>query len=133
LTPAGALQDAVFLDSLHGWVVSKAGIVQRLRGNPLLSAGGSGAVPSAMRLDPAWPNPVAGNVVMLPFALSRAEVATLRVFNSTGREVATPLRGTAAAGEHAVRFDTDGLPGGVYFYSLETATTIRTRRFILLR
>lgn len=133
LMAAGVLQDAVFIDSLTGWVVSKSGIVQRLRGNPLLSTGGADAAPSAMRLDPAWPNPVADNVVMLPFVLSHTEAATLRVFNSAGKEVAVPLRGSVAAGEHAVRFDTDGLPGGVYFYSLETATTVRTRRFILLR
>lgn len=133
LSPAGALQDAVFLDSLTGWVVSKAGIVQRLRGNPLLSAGGADAAPSAMRLDPAWPNPVTDNVVMLPFVLSRAAVATLRVFNSAGRDIAVPLWGEVAAGEHVLPYDTTLLPDGVYFYSLETETSTMMGRFIVLR
>ncbi|MBE0643523.1 MAG: T9SS type A sorting domain-containing protein [Bacteroidetes bacterium] len=133
LSPCGSVQDAVFIDTLTGWIVSKAGIVQRLRGNPLLSTAGTAKLPDGMRLEAAWPNPVAVSVVMLPFALAHSETVTLRIFNSAGREIAVPLRGTVSAGEHAVAFDAADLPDGVYFYTLQSGTQLQSRRFIRMR
>ncbi|MFZ1729198.1 MAG: T9SS type A sorting domain-containing protein [Bacteroidota bacterium] len=130
LTPAGSLQDAVFADSLNGWVVSKAGIVQRLRANPLLSAGQIPVLPDGMRLDAAWPNPATASVVMLPFALSRSGMATIRVYNSAGVEIGVPFNGAISPGEHAVAFETAALPDGVYFYTLQTEAGIQSRRFV---
>ena len=133
LAAAGALQDAVVLDVAFGWVVSKSGIVQRLRTNPLLAVSPSAALPADAALGEPWPNPATSGIVMLPFTLPRETMVTLRVHNSAGMEIAMPLRARSEAGEHAVAFDTAGLPDGVYFYSLTTETIQQTRRFIVLR
>ncbi len=132
LAPSGSVQDAVFADTLTGWVVSKSGIVQALRGNPLLAVSVPGSLPQSMLLQAAWPNPAA-SIVMLPFTLSRRETVMLRVYNSAGIEIAVPLHGTVSAGEHAVAFDTSQLPGGVYFYTLQSGTETLSRRFIRMR
>ncbi|MBR9976346.1 MAG: T9SS type A sorting domain-containing protein, partial [Bacteroidetes bacterium] len=134
LAPAGALKDAVFLDSLTGWAVSASGIVQRLRSNPLLAAlSPAAALPADAVLDEAWPNPVRGGLVMLPFTLPGETNATLRVSNSAGVEIAVPYRARASAGTQSVPFDVSTLPAGVYFFSLETETSTQIKRFILLR
>lgn len=139
LAPAGAMKDAVFLDSLTGWAVSASGIVQRLRINPLLSASSPAAgLPASAELEEAWPNPVSGGLpggglVMLPFTLPGEADVTLRVHNSAGMEIAVPFRGRTPAGRRVVPFDAAELPTGIYFFSLETATSVQTRRFILLR
>ncbi|MBR9978262.1 MAG: hypothetical protein KFH87_09255 [Bacteroidetes bacterium] len=133
LAPAGAMQGAVFADSITGWAVSKSGIVQQLRANPLLSASRVSDLPESMRLDPAWPNPVTDGVVMLPFALARSETIVLRVFNSAGVEIATPVNGVVSAGEHAIAFDTAALSAGVYYYTLRTGTKMAGKRFIRMR
>jgi hypothetical protein len=117
---------------LNGWVVSKAGIVQRLRVNPLLSVAQSPVLPEGMRLDAAWPNPASGAVVMLPFVLSRSGTVTLSVHNSAGVEIAVPFSGEISAGEHAVAFDTVPLPNGVYFFTLQAGTRTQSQRFIRL-
>jgi photosystem II stability/assembly factor-like uncharacterized protein len=133
LSPSGSVQDAVFADTLTGWVVSKSGIVQRLRVNPLLAVQNAPPYPEDMRLDPAWPNPATGTAVMLPFTLARREAVMLQVCNSAGIEIAAPLHRTFGAGGHTVALDIAQLPPGVYFYSLQAGTNTRSRRFIILR
>ncbi|MBK6507183.1 MAG: T9SS type A sorting domain-containing protein [Ignavibacteria bacterium] len=42
----------------------------------------------------------------------------LKVYDITGREVATLVNDIMPAGKHAVEFNANGLSSGIYFYSL---------------
>jgi len=91
----------------------------------------------ALRLGAPRPNPTAGEA-SIAFALPRAGDVRLRVFDVRGRCVRTLVDGQAAAGEAVAIWrgrDDRGrtLPDGVYFYRLEHAGQILTRKLLLVR
>lgn len=58
---------------------------------------------------------------------------TVRSDTSLGQQVAVLVEGEHAAGFHEVRFDAEGLAGGIYFYTLRTGSFTATRKLILLK
>ncbi|MBL0062188.1 MAG: T9SS type A sorting domain-containing protein [bacterium] len=70
---------------------------------------------------------------MIEFALPTAGQAILKVFDITGREVATLVDEQLTAGNHRAQFDGSRLASGVYFCSLRTASQSLTRKMVLLK
>ncbi len=68
----------------------------------------------------SWTQPVSGQI-------------RLSVYNLLGQNMATLVDGLRPAGEHEVRLDASGWPGGMYVYVLETGTHTLTRRMVLLK
>ena len=87
---------------------------------------------SALRLEPAVPNPFSG-VTTLTYWLASPEAARLDVLDVTGRRVATLASGPQGAGTHAVRFDASGLSSGVYLVRLQAGGGVQVRRVLLTR
>jgi uncharacterized repeat protein (TIGR01451 family) len=80
----------------------------------------------------AYPSPFAGAAT---FALSLPEQSDVRlvVYDVLGRTVGTVVQEPFAAGEHEVTWDARGLPGGVYFYRLDTTEGARTGSLVKVR
>lgn len=79
------------------------------------------------------PNPVS-NVASLSFAVKEPAEARVTVYNILGQLVRTLYRGIPTAGrKHRVRFDTKGLPNGMYFVRLEVGGQTRTERVTVVR
>jgi glucose/arabinose dehydrogenase len=57
----------------------------------------------------------------------------LAVYDILGREVAVLVNERQAPGSYSVRFDADGLASGVYFYRIESAGFVQTRKMIIAR
>ncbi len=57
----------------------------------------------------------------------------LTVYNSLGQKIATLVNKQQAAGEYSVRFNAKNLPSGVYYYKLQSANFVQTRKMILLK
>ena len=89
------------------------------------------AAPAALL---AWsqPNPFARSTTVR-FRLPAAGPVRLDVFDLTGRRVARLLDGARPAGEHAVAWEPDGAPAGVYHVRLESAGRTATARCVKLR
>ena len=90
-----------------------------------------------LRLGSNVPNPFAPATV-IPFDLAVAGHVTLRIYDVTGRCVATLLDGQLAAGQHAWRWDGReaggaAAPAGVYFYRLTAGSQEDTRKMSLIR
>ncbi len=100
----------------------------------LTGVGEPGAsVPSANRLLQNYPNPF-NPATIIRYALRSAEHVTLRVFDVSGRTVATLVNGPVEAGEHALTFDGTGLASGLYLYRLEVGGIPPvTRKMVLMR
>lgn len=95
------------------------------------------ALPDRLTLAPAYPNPFRG-ATTIPFALPRAGVVRVDVFDVTGRRVRRVLEGRMDAGSHALDWngrDSRGAAAaaGVYFIRLELEGERRTDRIIRLR
>ena len=62
-----------------------------------------------------FPNPVSGRTE-IRFSISDQEFVSLKIYSSTGIEIASLLSGRIqSAGEHAIAFEARGLSDGVYF------------------
>ncbi len=88
--------------------------------------------PASFQLKQNFPNPF-NPATIIHFSLSHAELVTLKVFDTFGREVATLIDGKVAAGSHQVVFDAATRPSGVYFYRLTASAFSQTRKMVLLR
>ncbi len=97
----------------------------------------SPALPRALSLHPSAPNPAPG-YALIAFDLPARARATLRVYDASGRRVATIVDETLAPGRHAFHWagtDASGrrLPSGVYFYELRSGNATETRKLVLVR
>ena len=96
------------------------------------SNGEFGETPEAIELLQNYPNPFRATTE-ISFTQLRAGDARLEVYDVQGRIVATLLNRNLPAGRHAVRFQADRLPGGVYFYRLSTTGEQLIRSMTLLQ
>jgi photosystem II stability/assembly factor-like uncharacterized protein len=98
--------------------------------------GGAGAPSAAgLRMLTAAPNPFR-DATSLRFALAGARPVTIKLYDVTGRAVATLLAGEPrAAGEHAVRVDARslGLATGVYVARIEAGGEVASAELVLAR
>ena len=70
---------------------------------------------------------------MITYTIDQPRSVRLEVFDVLGRRVATLEQGMRSAGLHRVFFDASRLAAGTYFYRLETAAEVRTRRLLIVR
>jgi hypothetical protein len=102
-------------------------------------AGSPGALQSApleFALGAARPNPSRG-VTTIPFALPTRSVASLKVFNASGRLVRTLVARELEAGRHEIEWDRRADSGarvaaGMYFYQLVATGREATRKVVIL-
>ncbi|GEM_PF-4240606 len=92
----------------------------------------SAALPSSFSLQQNYPNPFNPST-HIRFTLARAAFTNLTIYNVLGQRVRTLLNRKLAAGSYDVSFDAHNLPGGIYFYTLQSAQQRTTRKMILLR
>ncbi|MGH7595203.1 MAG: T9SS type A sorting domain-containing protein [bacterium] len=70
---------------------------------------------------------------MISFQLPVTSHVTLKVFDVTGREVATLVDENLAAGNHAATFAPRDLAGGLYFYKITAGNFSQTLKAILMK
>jgi len=83
------------------------------------------------RLHDAWPNPLSrGRSAFIKADITERSKGTLSVFNQRGQNVA---RHELGPGTHQIPFSGDGLPAGVYLYSLQCGAYRETKKLVLLK
>lgn len=87
---------------------------------------------STFKLEQNYPNPFNPETV-ISFSLPKAGLATLKIYDALGREVATLTNHVMAAGEHQIRWHSNGLASGVYFYRLHAGEFAATRKLLILQ
>jgi len=105
--------------------------------NMIIKASASVAAVPIIGTDPILlkqnvPNPFSRSCV-ISFNLQQTGYAKLSVYNIVGQLVATLIDGQTNAGEHKVTFGAENMPAGIYFYQLNTSTTIERKQMILVK
>ena len=90
------------------------------------------AIPDVFTLYPAHPNPFNPNT-KIRFDLAKTGPALLRLFDLSGREIATLVNARLTAGQHEYLWDARNVPSGVYLYRLEALGYSATGRVTLMK
>jgi len=90
------------------------------------------SLPEVVHLDANFPNPF-GQATTIPYTIRAPALVVLEVFDLLGRKVSTLVQGWQGAGTHAVTFDAEGLPEGLYVYRLSAGRWQHQKKMVLLR
>jgi len=92
----------------------------------------NGLLPDNFELVQNYPNPFNPSTT-IEFALPRAGIVSLKVYNVIGQEVASLVDGFKSAGRYSIEFEAGNSPSGVYFYKLVHAEGSETRKMLLVK
>jgi hypothetical protein len=84
------------------------------------------------QLQQNYPNPF-NPTTRISFSLPSKEFVTLKVYDITGREVATLLSDIKEAGNYSLDFDAARLPTGMYFYRIDAGSFSQIRKMMLVK
>jgi hypothetical protein len=90
------------------------------------------ALPTEYSLSQNYPNPFNPSTTF-SFSLPSRSFVSLKVFDVTGRDVATIVSENLNAGKYTRQWNAGTMTGGVYFYRLQAGTFTATRSLILLK
>ncbi len=88
--------------------------------------------PSDFTLLQNYPNPF-NPATVIGYRLHVNSFVMLKIFDVLGRNVDVLLNERKPAGEYSVSWDAGKFPAGVYFYQLQTESSIQTKQMILLK
>jgi len=89
-------------------------------------------LPSSYVLSDAYPNPF-NPITHIGYSLPQRAYVELTVFDVTGRQVTTLVKGWMDAGSHEATFYAQGLASGVYFYRLTAGDFSSVKKMILMK
>ena len=90
------------------------------------------AIPEDFVLFQNYPNPFNPTTV-INYQLPVSGQVALKVYDVLGREIETLVNERQRAGNYSVTLDAGGLSGGVYYYRLQTAKEMITRKMVLIK
>jgi hypothetical protein len=90
------------------------------------------AVVKNFALSQNYPNPF-NPVTTISYTLERPSVVKIGIYDLRGHEVAILVNSMKPAGTHAVQFDGTDLTNGIYFYRLQAADQVITRKMMLVK
>lgn len=90
------------------------------------------AIPASIELQQNYPNPF-NPATEIKFGLAKQETVKLAVYDVLGKQVAVLAEGSFAPGSYRAEWDAGNFASGVYFYRLESAETVLTRKMILMQ
>lgn len=88
--------------------------------------------PSKYSLSQNYPNPF-NPVTTISYEIPNADFVALKVYDMTGKEVASLVNEKQDAGFYSIRFDASRLSSGVYFYTLKSSDFVSTKKLILVK
>jgi hypothetical protein len=88
--------------------------------------------PTSFALLQNYPNPFNPST-KISFFLDKSGFTTLSVYNMLGQKVSDLLAQEMNSGRHDLNFDASNLSTGVYFYRLESAGQISTKKMMLIK
>ncbi|MBK8551720.1 MAG: T9SS type A sorting domain-containing protein [Ignavibacteria bacterium] len=89
--------------------------------------------PSDFSLAQNYPNPF-NPATVISYQIPGRSLVSLKIFDVLGSEIAEPVNENQSAGKYEVKWNAEGLSGGIYFYSLYIDGKLyQTQKMILLK
>jgi photosystem II stability/assembly factor-like uncharacterized protein len=92
----------------------------------------SNQIPDRYSLKQNYPNPFNPST-KINFDIKNSSFASLKIFDSMGREVETLVNENLSAGSYSVEFNALNITSGIYFYTLSTEGFTETKKMILVK
>jgi PKD repeat protein len=89
-------------------------------------------IPQKYELSQNFPNPF-NPVTKINFAIPKQGLVTLKIYDITGREVATLINEIRNAGFYSADFNGENFASGVYFYKLKVNEFTDVKRMVLVK
>jgi L-ascorbate metabolism protein UlaG (beta-lactamase superfamily) len=100
--------------------------------SPSTNIGNDMDLPLSFKLYQSYPNPFNPNTT-INFSIPTSSFVSLKVFDVSGREVATLVSEQLPVGNHYREWIAADIPSGVYFYRIEAGSFTDTKKFVLLK
>ncbi|NUM72650.1 MAG: T9SS type A sorting domain-containing protein, partial [Ignavibacteriaceae bacterium] len=99
----------------------------------VLGAGNDGDVlPFEFSLEQNYPNPFNPST-MITFALPEESEVQVRLYDVLGQQIKVLCDGVKKAGRHNIVFESDGLSGGVYIYTMNAGNFSSAKKMVFLK
>jgi hypothetical protein len=89
-------------------------------------------VPTSFSLEQNYPNPF-NPTTTISFSLPSKSFVSLKVFDITGREVATIVSEEMSSGTYSRLWNAANVSSGIYFYRIQTGSYTQTKKLVLLK
>ena len=90
------------------------------------------SLPNEYSLSQSYPNPFNPSTT-IEYGLPKAGHIMLEIFDTMGRQVATPINENQDAGYHKVTWNAENLPSGTYFYQIQANGFSQTKKMLLIK
>jgi len=91
-----------------------------------------GETPAGFSLFQNYPNPWNPRTI-IAYEVPQEVHVTLTIYNTLGERIVQPVNERQQAGEYTIEIRSDGLPSGVYYYTLQAGNHTITRNLVLMR
>jgi hypothetical protein len=88
--------------------------------------------PETLILEQNYPNPF-NSETRISFYIPSQSFVILKIFDFTGREIASLVSNELSKGYHIQKWNATGYSSGVYFYRLQAGGSTKTGKLILLK
>jgi len=92
----------------------------------------SSIIPNDFKLYQNYPNPFNPSTV-IKYEVSHGSNVLLKVYDSSGKEIATLVNARKGTGVYEIKMDGEKLSGGIYFYKLDTENFSETKVMVLIK
>jgi hypothetical protein len=89
-------------------------------------------IPEAYSLSQNYPNPFNPST-SISFTLTKSTFVTLKIYNVLGNEITTMVNQNMLSGKHEIKFNANGLPSGVYLYTITAGDFVDTKKMLLMK
>jgi hypothetical protein len=98
----------------------------------IVSVNDNAELPNSYGLFQNYPNPFNPQTI-IGYQISQAGFVSLKVYDITGREVATLVNESQSQGRYEVLFNGSNLASGVYLYRLQVGDFSQMKKFVLMK
>lgn len=126
------LNDVFFPDYRHGWAVGDNGIIQKYNNSIIGINNNNSSVPENFSLRQNYPNPFNSSTI-IEFNIEKPSRVKLILYDASGKEIKVLFDDFFERGNNRFSFSAFNLSSGIYFYSLVTPLSSKSRKLVIVK